>query len=66
VNEDSGQATPLLSRAFVDDIMAGSSAARQSKAIVARFVCATEADQCRLLTHIAATESVSLCKRMKN
>ena len=36
VDEDSGQATPLLSKGFLDDIMAGSSAIRQSKTILAR------------------------------
>jgi hypothetical protein len=36
--EDSGQATPLLSKEFVDDIMAGSFAIRQSKTILA-FRC---------------------------
>jgi hypothetical protein len=36
VDEDSGQATPLLSIGFVDDIMAGSFAIRQPKTILAR------------------------------
>jgi hypothetical protein len=36
VDEDSGQATPLLSKGFVDDIMAESLAVRRSKTILAR------------------------------
>jgi hypothetical protein len=37
VEEDSGQATPLLSKGFVDDIMAGLFAIRESKTILARY-----------------------------
>jgi hypothetical protein len=36
VDEDSGQAMPLLSKGFVDDIMAASFAIRQLKTILAR------------------------------
>jgi hypothetical protein len=45
--------------------MAGSSAVRQSKTILTRSACASEAEQSRLQTRIAATVSVSLCVQMK-
>jgi hypothetical protein len=50
---------------LVDDIIAGSFPIRQSKTILARSVCASEAEQSGLLTRIAATESVSLGVPMK-
>jgi len=40
VDEDSGQTTSLLLKGFVDDIMAGSFAIRQSKTILAASVAA--------------------------
>jgi len=41
--------------------MTGSFAVWQSKTILARSVCASEAERSGLLTHIAATEGALLC-----